>query len=143
MECDHDQRGGAHSGYGIVTILYAGSMMFAIYDLHNVKYIGRRVLTNTPPCGAFRGHGTVAIRFAFEAMLDEMAGELGLDPFEVRRANFLKAPTFTVNDLMVNCYGLPECLDWVEKDSGWRRSARASRGQGQETRPRLRLLALH
>ena len=47
------QRGGAHSGYGVVTNLYAGSMLYAIYDLHNVKYIGKRVLTNTPPLGAF------------------------------------------------------------------------------------------
>ena len=106
VECDCDQRGGAHSGYGVVTILYSGSMLYAIYDLHNVKYTGRRVLTNTPPCGAFRGHGTVDIRFAFESLLDQMAAELGLDPFAVRRANLLTAPTFTDNDLMVNSYGL-------------------------------------
>jgi 4-hydroxybenzoyl-CoA reductase subunit alpha len=103
----------------VVTILYSGSMLYAIYDLHNVKYTGRRVLTNTPPCGAFRGHGTVDIRFAFESLLDQMAAELGLDPFVVRRANLLTAPTFTDNDLMVNSYGLPECLDWVERESGW------------------------
>jgi 4-hydroxybenzoyl-CoA reductase subunit alpha len=119
VECECYQRGGAHSGYGVVTILYAGSMLYAIYDLHNVKYIGKRVLTNTPPCGAFRGHGTVDVRFAFESLLDEMAGELGLDPLAVRRANYLTAPTFTDNDLMVNSYGLPECVDWVEKASGW------------------------
>ena len=70
VECECIQRGGAHSGYGVVTILYAGSMLYAIYDLHNVKYVGKRVLTNTPPCGAFRGHGTVDIRFAFESLLD-------------------------------------------------------------------------
>ncbi len=120
VECECDQRGGAHSGYGVVTILYSGSMLYAIYDLHNVKYLGRRVLTNTPPCGAFRGHGTVDIRFAFESLLDRMAGELGLDPFAVRRANYLNAPTFTDNDLMVNSYGLPECVDWVERASGWK-----------------------
>ena len=55
-------------------------MLYALYDLHNVKYIGKRVLTNTPPCGAFRGHGTVDVRFAFESLLDQMAGEMGLDP---------------------------------------------------------------
>ena len=48
-------------------------MLYAIYDLKNVKYIGKRVLTNTPPCGAFRGHGTVDVRFAFESLLDQMA----------------------------------------------------------------------
>ena len=120
VECECDQRGGAHSGYGVVTILYAGSMLYAIYDLHNVKYVGRRALTNTPPCGAFRGHGTVNIRFAFESLLDQMAAELGLDPLAVRRANYLSAPTFTDNDLMVASYGLPECVDWVERESGWK-----------------------
>ncbi len=131
VECECDQRGGAHSGYGVVTILYAGSMLYAIYDLHNVKYVGRRVMTNTPPCGAFRGHGTVDVRFAFEALLDEMAAELGLDPFAVRRANLLTAPTFTDNDLMVNSYGLPECLDWVERESGWRkRKGKLGSGKG-------------
>ena len=113
----------------MVTILYAGSMLYAIYDLHNVKYIGKRVLTNTPPCGAFRGHGTVDVRFAFESLIDQMANEMSLDPIEVRRANLLQAPTFTDNDLMVNSYGLPECIDWVEKESGWkeRRGKLASR----------------
>ncbi|HEV3162086.1 MAG TPA: 4-hydroxybenzoyl-CoA reductase subunit alpha [Xanthobacteraceae bacterium] len=131
VECECIQRGGAHSGYGIVTILYAGSMLYAIYALDSVKYIGKRVLTNTPPCGAFRGHGTVDVRFAFESLLDDMAGALGLDPFAVRRANLLHAPTFTQNDLMVNSYGLPECLDWVERESGWKaRKGKLPPGKG-------------
>ncbi len=124
VECECDQRGGAHSGYGVVTILYAGSMLYAIYDLKSVRYVGRRALTNTPPCGAFRGHGTVDVRFAFESLIDQMAHELGLDPFAVRRANYLPAPgarpTFTDNDLMVASYGLPACVDWVEQASGWK-----------------------
>jgi 4-hydroxybenzoyl-CoA reductase subunit alpha len=131
VECECDQRGGAHSGYGVVTILYSGSMLYAIYDLHNVKYLGRRALTNTPPCGAFRGHGTVDVRFAFESLLDQMAHELGLDPLAVRRANYLSAPTFTDNDLMVNSYGLPECVDWVERESGWQtRRGKLPKGKG-------------
>jgi 4-hydroxybenzoyl-CoA reductase subunit alpha len=131
VECECVQRGGAHSGYGVVTILYAGSMLYAIYDLHNVRYIGRRALTNTPPCGAFRGHGTVDIRFAFESLLDQLAVELSIDPFALRRANFLHAPTFTDNDLMVNSYGLPECIDWVEQSSDWRtRKGHLPKGKG-------------
>ena len=131
VECDCEQRGGAHSGYGIVTILYSGSMLYAIYDLRNVRYVGRRVLTNTPPCGTFRGHGTVDVRFAFESLVDQMAHELELDPFAVRRANYLDAPCFTDNDLMVNSYGLPECIDWVERESGWRkRKGKLPKGKG-------------
>ena len=113
------QRGGAYGGYGLVTILYSGALLHGLYDIPAVKYDGYRVYTNTPPCGAMRGHGTVNIRFAFESLLDSMAGELGLDPFEVRRRNLLQAPTETINGLKVLSYGLPECLDWVEKASGW------------------------
>jgi 4-hydroxybenzoyl-CoA reductase subunit alpha len=133
VECECIQRGGAHSGYGVVTILYAGSMLYAIYDLHNVRYIGKRVLTNTPPCGAFRGHGTVDVRFAFESLLDQMAREMGIDPIAVRRANYLPAPpTFTDNDLMVNSYGLPECVDWVERQSGWKERTRQGNGDREQ-----------
>ena len=120
VDCRTVQRGGAYSGYGIVTILYSGSMLFAIYDLRNVRYDGKRALTNTPPCGAFRGHGTVNVRHAFENALDEMAGCLGLDPFAVRRANLISEMGHTANDLWVNSYGLPECLDIVERSSGWK-----------------------
>jgi 4-hydroxybenzoyl-CoA reductase subunit alpha len=131
VDCECRQRGGAHEGYGTVTILYAGSLLYALYDLHAVRYRGLRVLTNTPPCGAFRGHGTVDVRFAFESLLDRMAGELGLDPFAVRRTNLLTAPGFTDNDLMVNSYGLPACLDWVERQSGWHeRRGRLPKGVG-------------
>ena len=131
VDCRTVQRGGGHSGYGIVTILYSGSMLFAIYDLENVRYDGRRVLTNTPPCGAFRGHGTVNVRHAFENALDEMAAMLELDPFAVRRVNLITKMGHTANDLWVNSYGLPECLDIVERESGWKeRKGRLPPGKG-------------
>src|SRR5207237_5079782 len=80
---------------------------------------------------AFRGHGTVDIRFAFESLLDEMASEPKRDPLAVRRANYLTAPTFTDNDLMVNSYGLPQCVDWVEQASGGRaRKGKLPKGKG-------------
>lgn len=114
------QRGGAYAGYGLVTILYAGALLHALYKLGASRYRGYRVYTNLPPCGAMRGHGAVQIRFAFEALLDEMAQQLGLDPIAVRRANLLtEIPYRTLNDLQVNSYGLPACIDAVEKASGW------------------------
>jgi len=120
VECAVRQRGGAYAGYGLVTILYAGALLHGLYDIANVKYDGYRLYTNLPPCGAMRGHGTVDVRHAFEALLDRMARQLDLDPFAVRRANMLSAPTRTPNDLMVNSYGLPECLQKVEAASGWK-----------------------
>jgi 4-hydroxybenzoyl-CoA reductase subunit alpha len=120
MDCEVVQRGGAYGGYGLVTILYAGALLHALYKVGAVRYRGYRVYTNLPPCGAMRGHGAVNVRFAVESLLDEMAGQLGLDPFAVRRANLIEAPYRTLNDLQVNSYGLPQCLDAVERKSGWR-----------------------
>jgi len=130
-ECEVVQRGGAYAGYGIVTILYAGALLQGLYAIPAIKYDGYRVYANLPPCGAMRGHGSVDTRHAFERLLDRMARELDLDPFAVRRANMLQAPTRTLNDLMINSYGLPECLDRVERASRWReRIAKLPRGKG-------------
>jgi 4-hydroxybenzoyl-CoA reductase subunit alpha len=130
-ECEVVQRGGAYAGYGIITILYAGALLHGIYDIPAVKYDGYRVYANLPPCGAMRGHGSVNTRHVFECLLDRMARELGLDPIAVRRANLLRAPTRTMNDLMINSYGLPECLDKVERASQWReRIGRMPPGKG-------------
>jgi 4-hydroxybenzoyl-CoA reductase subunit alpha len=131
VECEVVQRGGAYAGYGIVTILYAGALLHAIYRLPASRYHGLRVYANTPPCGAMRGHGAVDVRHAFESLLDGIAGELGLDPFDLRRANLLEAPLRTINDLQVNSCGLGECLRRVEAASGWReRRGRLGPGRG-------------
>jgi 4-hydroxybenzoyl-CoA reductase subunit alpha len=119
LDAEVVQRGGAYGGYGLVTILYAGALLHALYKVGAVRYRGYRVYTNLPPCGAMRGHGAVNVRFAVESLLDEMGPQLGLDPFTVRRANLIEPPYRTLNDLQVNSYGLPQCLDAVEKASGW------------------------
>jgi 4-hydroxybenzoyl-CoA reductase subunit alpha len=130
-ECEVTQRGGAYAGYGIVTILYAGALLQGLYDIPAVKYDGYRVYANLPPCGAMRGHGSVDTRHAFECLLDRMVRELGLDPFSVRRANLLRAPMRTLNELTVNSYGLGECLSAVERASGWaQRIGKLPRGKG-------------
>jgi 4-hydroxybenzoyl-CoA reductase subunit alpha len=131
VDCTVIQRGGAYAGYGLVTILYSGALLHAIYRLPASRYRGLRVYANTPPCGAMRGHGSVDVRHAFESLLDELAEGLRLDPIALRRANLLEAPYRTLNDLQVNSYGLGECLRQVEQASGWReRRGRLGRGRG-------------
>ena len=113
------QDGGAYCSYGVVTILYSGALLGALYDIPNIQYDGYRVLTNKPACGAMRGHGTVNVRFAFESQLDELAQKIGMDPAEIRRRNLLQPPCITVNGLRVQSYGLPECIDETVRRSGW------------------------
>jgi 4-hydroxybenzoyl-CoA reductase subunit alpha len=115
------QDGGAYCSYGVVTILYCGQLLNAVYDIPNVKFDGYRVLTNKPACGAMRGHGTVNSRFAFETQLNMIAQVLGIDPAEIRRRNLLQPPCMTVNGLRVLSYGYPECLEKVVAQSGWER----------------------
>jgi 4-hydroxybenzoyl-CoA reductase subunit alpha len=131
VACKVIQDGGAYCSYGVVTILYSGALLGALYDIPNIRYDGYRVLTNKPACGAMRGHGTVNVRFAFESQMDEISATLKLDPAEVRRVNLLKPPTVTVNGLRVLSYGLPECIDQVVTRSGWKeRRGKLPKGRG-------------
>jgi 4-hydroxybenzoyl-CoA reductase subunit alpha len=125
------QDGGAYCSYGVVTILYSGALLGALYDIPNIQYDGYRVLTNKPACGAMRGHGTVNVRFAFESQLDELASIIGMDPAEVRQRNLLKPPCVTVNGLRVQSYGLPECIEKTVERSGWKeRKGKLPKGRG-------------
>jgi 4-hydroxybenzoyl-CoA reductase subunit alpha len=136
------QDGGAYCSYGVVTILYSGALLGALYDIPNIKYDGYRVLTNKPACGAMRGHGTVNVRFAFESQLDELAAKIGMDPAEVRRKNLLKPPCITVNGLRVQSYGLPECIEKVVTASDWFNKRREYAEQNKKSGPIKRGLGL-
>jgi 4-hydroxybenzoyl-CoA reductase subunit alpha len=125
------QDGGAYCSYGVVTILYSGALLGALYDIPNIQYDGYRVLTNKPACGAMRGHGTVNVRFAFESQLDELAQKIGMDPAEIRQRNLLTPPCITVNGLRVQSYGLPECIAKTVERSGWKaRRGKLPKGRG-------------
>jgi 4-hydroxybenzoyl-CoA reductase subunit alpha len=125
------QDGGAYCSYGVVTILYSGALLGALYDIPNIQYDGYRVLTNKPACGAMRGHGTVNVRFAFESQLDELAAKIGMDPAEIRQRNLLQPPCITVNGLRVQSYGLPQCIEKTVERSGWKqRKGTLPKGRG-------------
>ena len=125
------QDGGAYCSYGVVTILYSGALLGALYDIPNIQYDGYRVLTNKPACGAMRGHGTVNVRFAFESQLDELATKIGMDAAEIRQRNLLRPPCITVNGLRVQSYGLPECIEKTVERSGWKqRKGKMPKGRG-------------
>ena len=52
-----------------------------------------RLYTNNPPCGAMRGFGAVQACFAYEAQMDKLAAELGMDPVEFRQLNAMEQGT--------------------------------------------------
>ena len=113
--------GGAYSSFGIATVYYAGSLLGAPYKLANMKYDGVRAYTNKPACGAQRGHGGVHARALFEQQLDLIAGELGLDPVELRLRNIMEAGDITCNDLNMSSLGMRECIEAVSQGSDWKK----------------------
>ncbi|MEY4070027.1 MAG: hypothetical protein RL721_641 [Candidatus Eisenbacteria bacterium] len=112
--------GGAYSSFGLVTTYYSGQLLTAPYALPAYRFDSTRVFTNKPCCGPKRGHGSVQPRFAFECQLDKLAERIAMDPIELRRRNFIGERTRTVNGMRVTSNGFLECLEAVERASGWR-----------------------
>jgi len=111
--------GGAYSSYGVITAYYAGAMIPTLYQIPNYKYLGLRVMTNKPACGAMRGHGAPQPRFAFESLLTMIADELGLDPIEIRLKNAMQSQSRTVNELDIRSCAFKETLESVRQRSLW------------------------
>ena len=88
----------------------------------NKKVDAVAAYTNTVPAGAFRGYGLPQTLLAVEAAIDELAKQLGIDPFEMRRRNIVKPgdpmlspPESEYHDVLYGSYGLDQCLDLVER----------------------------
>ena len=113
--------GGAYGSYGVVSTYYTGAIQTLTYDVPAYSFRGTRLLTNKPPCGPKRGHGTPQPRFAVEVQLDKLAATLGMSPLDIRLKHLAKSYTKTANHLSVKSTGLQQCLEAVAERSGFRR----------------------
>ena len=71
-----------------------GTLMAGPYKVPHVYVNVKTIFTNTAPVDAYRGAGRPEATFSLERVVDQMCRELGLDPFEVRRKNFLTPDMF-------------------------------------------------
>jgi aerobic carbon-monoxide dehydrogenase large subunit len=60
-----------------------------VYDIKSLVYRVKGVLTNTTPVDAYRGAGRPESIYLMERLMDAAARELGLEPTELRRRNFI------------------------------------------------------
>jgi len=67
--------------------------MQMLYACDNVKTTTYGAKLNLPPMKAFRAPGFVEGTFGLEALLDELAAKLDLDPLELRRRNYAEHAT--------------------------------------------------
>jgi CO/xanthine dehydrogenase Mo-binding subunit len=81
--------GGAYASSSPAVIVNASTFAAGPYEVPNVRVEGTVVYTNNPPCGAMRGFGAPQVCFAYESAMDVLAGELGIDPLELRLRNVL------------------------------------------------------
>ncbi|MCP1200447.1 molybdopterin cofactor-binding domain-containing protein [Notoacmeibacter sp. MSK16QG-6] len=99
------------------------------YEIHNLKVDTRVVYTNNTPSGAFRTFGGMQAQFATESMMDMAAEKLGLDPFEIRRRNMMKAGSLTHTQQKLNSASIGTVLEAAEKACRWESGAPTVRGE--------------
>ncbi|HYO40496.1 MAG TPA: xanthine dehydrogenase family protein molybdopterin-binding subunit [Nocardioidaceae bacterium] len=66
----------------------------AIYKFPAYQFNVQTVLTNKTWVDAYRGAGRPEVTFAVERIMDELADELGMDPLELRRKNWITKDEF-------------------------------------------------
>ncbi|TFV38049.1 2Fe-2S iron-sulfur cluster binding domain-containing protein [Bradyrhizobium frederickii] len=113
---------GAYGNHAGPVMFHALAETIAVYNCPNKRVDGFAVYTNTVPAGAFRGYGLPQALIAVEAAIDELAKQLGISAYEMRRRNIvrpgdpmLSPPPSEYHDVVYGSYGLDQCLDLVER----------------------------
>jgi putative selenate reductase molybdopterin-binding subunit len=103
---------GAYGNHGAAVLFHACGESLGVYHCPNKKVDAVVAYTNTVPAGAFRGYGLPQTLFAVEAAIDELAIQLGIDPFTMRRLNVIKQdepmlspPDNGFHDVLYGSYG--------------------------------------
>lgn len=86
------------------------------YLYENFEIEGTAYYTNNPPAGAFRGFGVTQTCFATETLLNMMADEVGITPWEIRYRNAIRPGGVLPNGQIVDeSTGLVETLKAVKE----------------------------
>jgi carbon-monoxide dehydrogenase large subunit len=114
-----------------------------VYDVPAAYARIRLALTNTAPMAAYRGAGRPIMSYALERLVEHAAHELGMDPAELRRRNFIRDfPYRIAAGFEYDCGDFEGVLDQALAAADWRgfaerrKSSEASgklRGRGMST----------
>ena len=78
----------------VIMIAFGYPVSCGAYDIKNIHLSADIVFTNKAPTDAYRGAGRPEATYIAERVMDMVAHELGKDPVEVRRINFIKPDQF-------------------------------------------------
>ncbi len=97
-------------------------MLNGTYDIPAVRAELTEVFTNKMPTDAYRGAGRPEATYFLERGMDMLARELGMDPAELRRKNFIQPSQFPYATQMGAVYDSGDygrALDLALKTAGW------------------------
>src|SRR5687767_2577791 len=89
--------------------------MTGVYAIPALHATYRIPITNTTPIGAYRGAGRPDIAFAVEYLVDHAAAEIGMDPSELRRKNFIPPNAFPYTSPTGGSYEIADLPGVLEK----------------------------
>jgi aerobic carbon-monoxide dehydrogenase large subunit len=111
---------GAYADEGATLPASTAVMAVGPYAIPRLDFEIRAVLTNKTPLGAYRGAGRPEATALIERAIDMVAAELGLDPAEVRRRNFIREfPHTTVAGATYDSGAYEAALDEALRLSGY------------------------
>lgn len=90
---------GAYPAIGGFLTVFTQTMIQGVYQIPKIRYHARSVATNTPTTAAYRGAGRPEATQLLERLIDVAADDLGMDPAEIRRKNFLQPEAFPLTTL--------------------------------------------
>ena len=70
-------------------------VLTGVYDVQTYFFNVRASFTNTTPTDAYRGAGRPEAIYAIERLMDYAARDMGVDPLELRRKNFIRTFPYT------------------------------------------------
>ena len=92
---------------------------FSCYDIPNAMVDGYDVVLNKPKTQAYRAPGSTHVALAIETIVDEIAGELGVDPIDFRLQNAAKEGTRRVDGPTYPRIGMVETLQALKESEHW------------------------
>jgi aerobic carbon-monoxide dehydrogenase large subunit len=99
---------GAYPGIGAFLPFLTRSMGQGVYRFPKVEINARSAITNTTPTDAYRGAGRPEAAALLERIVDMAAVELGVDPVELRKQNFLRPDEFPLTTVTGANYDVGE-----------------------------------
>ncbi|MGM4916938.1 xanthine dehydrogenase family protein molybdopterin-binding subunit [Tardiphaga sp. 813_E8_N1_3] len=106
----------------IIPLVLGPFVQTGVYDLQNVHYDIKAVITNTAPVGAYRGAGRPEAVFIIERLMDAAARQMGMDPRAIRKVNYIKPTQFPYKNAVGQTYdsgAFAHMLDRATELSDW------------------------